>query len=528
MNARTTDTNDGPFTRTSSGLVKGLSWFDIFIMTVSAPAGSGILYYAVNSQTEHPGGNVAIAFCIGLLMFLPVCFLVVNMAAGMPRAGCLYVGISRVIGPQIAYIAAMLFFVGQSMIAGVLGHLIMSVSGGVIAATGSAAGLPTLVSVGTFCGTKVGTIGGGFLWVLFFWAVTLRGMVLFRKVMRLFFVLPLLATLAIIILFAAIDPTNAASAFDTTWGSGMSATILSTARSYGWHHVDFSLAATIGLLLVVLWAYNGFEMASYAASEIQKDEKRIHWGFFGGWFTVGMLYIILALVVFWTFGDFIAAYDFMFRNHSDVLKTMMPEAAPSIPFYTVSIAPSVWIGLPLAIAVVLWFANCIPPIFLSTSRLAFALAKDQSVPASLERVHVVTGAPTWATHLTALFALVGVVFQTFEVNVVLGTLGFCTFFSFWLYGYAAMLIPSRMPDVFAKMPYRRTLLSVPLLSWAGLFTFAFGWFAILFTARQITLEVAGVLTGVITIGGLVYLIQNRRCRAKRADLDAIFSDLPED
>jgi amino acid transporter len=88
--------HEGPFTRQASGLVKGLSWLYVLIITISAPTGSGILYYSVNMQTAHPGGSVGLAFVIGLALFLPICYLVANMAAGIPRAGSLYVGISRV------------------------------------------------------------------------------------------------------------------------------------------------------------------------------------------------------------------------------------------------------------------------------------------------------------------------------------------------------------------------------------------------------------------------------------------------
>ena len=66
-----------PFIREKSGLVKELSWFDVMLMAIAAPAASGILYYAVNMQTKFPCGSVGVAFILGAIAFFLscICFL---------------------------------------------------------------------------------------------------------------------------------------------------------------------------------------------------------------------------------------------------------------------------------------------------------------------------------------------------------------------------------------------------------------------------------------------------------------------
>lgn len=514
------------FARRTSGLRKTLSWFDVFIVTVAAPAGSGILYFSVNMQTKCPGGSVGLAFLIGLFLFLPVCYVVAVISGGIPRAGSLYVAISRVIGPHIAYIAAILFFVGQSMAAGVLGHIIVAVIGGVLSAVGSTTSTDLLLTVGNVLSSYAGKLVGGICWVAFFWLVTLGGMRVYRRVMRLFFYVPLVATFCVILLFTLTSPQGAEDSFNNTWGDGAFGEIVSASDKAGWNPSPFSFASTISLLLIVLFAYNGFEMASYASGEVSDTKRSMVRGFFAGWVVVGLIYVVLAFVVFRPFGDFISRYDYLYRTDQASLSSIMPDVSPSVPLYAISIAPNVWIGLVIALAIVLWFANCIPPVFLSTSRLVFALAMDRTLPEKLADVHPKTGAPTWATHIAAIFALAGVLLQSLEASVVLGTLTFCTFFIFWLYGFAAMLLPFRRKDLYSEMVLKTNVLSMPLLSLAGFATFVFGWFVVFFTLRQITLGVAAALTVIIAVAGMLYLIQWKRNSSSGLDPDIVYQDLP--
>ncbi len=75
------------FTRKTSGLVKGLSWKDILILVISAPAGSGILYYSVSTASTYPGGNIGLSFLIGMALFIPLLYLAALNASMIPNSG---------------------------------------------------------------------------------------------------------------------------------------------------------------------------------------------------------------------------------------------------------------------------------------------------------------------------------------------------------------------------------------------------------------------------------------------------------
>ncbi len=96
------------FTRRASGLVRELSWFDVFVFVVAGPAASGVIFYSVSTAADFPGASLPLAFLVGLLIFFPITLLVALSSATMPRSGGLYIAVSRVLGPTIGYLSAML------------------------------------------------------------------------------------------------------------------------------------------------------------------------------------------------------------------------------------------------------------------------------------------------------------------------------------------------------------------------------------------------------------------------------------
>ena len=116
--------------RRTSGLVRHLTVADVVLMVVATPAASGIVYYSVSKAAVYPGGSVWLAFLIGMILFLPICIVVAAGSAAAPRAGGLYVFVSRVLGPRLGFVAAMLFFFGYSLTIGVLGGIVVRLLSG--------------------------------------------------------------------------------------------------------------------------------------------------------------------------------------------------------------------------------------------------------------------------------------------------------------------------------------------------------------------------------------------------------------
>jgi amino acid transporter len=517
---------NNPFQREKSGLVKELKWSDVAIMSIAAPAASGILFYSVNMQADFPGGNLSLAFLIGMIAFLPIILLISMLSSSMPRAGSLYVSVSRIISPHLAYIGAMLYIIGQGLVAGILGNIIINILGDLFLTAYKIYSIEVLNSIGQVFVSKTGNLIGGFFWVLFFWFISLKGMRIFKKTIRVFFWIPLLCCFVIISYFLFIPEQSVISAFNSNWGQGSFSNVIETANNNGFGYNSFSFTQTISLLLVVIWSYNGIEMACYAGSEIHSPKKSIIKGFFSGWIGVGVLYIVLSLVIFKPFGEFVGAFDFSSDN--SLLSGSLANISPSIPFYFLSICKSKILGLTISFLIILWFVNSIPPLFLSTSRIVFSLAMDRSIPKSFAEVDLSNGAPKNAIHLVALIALIGVVLQTYDVKIVISTAMFCAFFIFWMYGLTGIVLPYKKPELLKDMPLNRTFLGFHLVSIFGLLTFFIGWFFVFITLKEIVnnnliiLMISLIITAVIVL----FMYQANRNKKDKIKIEDIYSQLP--
>lgn len=113
------------FTRKASGLVRELNWWDVLLFTIAGPAASGMTYYTVKVPGLYPGGNMTLAFLIGLLVWLPPVLVLAILSASFPRSGSLYVVISRVLHPILGFIPNWSYVVGggASLAVGFLNYL---------------------------------------------------------------------------------------------------------------------------------------------------------------------------------------------------------------------------------------------------------------------------------------------------------------------------------------------------------------------------------------------------------------------
>ena len=516
------------FTRRASGLVRELSWFDVFIFVVAGPAASGVIFYSVSTAADFPGASLPLAFLAGLLIFFPITLLVALSSATMPRSGGLYIAVSRVLGPTLGYVSAWLLFVGYGISSGVLSYIVIGLVGSGFSTAGLGSGLDGLARVGAAMQTPLWQTVGGILVVTLFWWIAYKGIRKMKSIMRAIFFIPLAATIIAVIWFlVAGGPSSVASAFNQTWGAGAFQAIQTKAASLGWSTPGFSLSSTVSALIVVIWAYTSITIINYAGGEIKTPKTSMVRGFMIGTVCVGLFYMVIVFSVYKAFGGFIGSYDFLHDKSPEVLEGIMGGLVqPSVPFYFMSLVGNVWFGLVIAVAIALWFANSILPGFLANSRLAFAMSMDKSFPPALSAVNRRTGSPTNAVHLNAVFCLLGVLMMTLSVNVILSVLTLTVFFVFWPFGLAAMLLPYHKPEIYERSPVKWEIAGVPVMSVLGAFTFAAGWFFVFLAFRNFTPAIMLSLIALMLVGLVVYLYQQNRNRAEGVDVGKIYSQIP--
>jgi basic amino acid/polyamine antiporter, APA family len=514
------------FTRKSSGLVKGLSWKDIFIIVISAPAGSGILYYSVSTASTYPGGNIGISFLIGMLLFLPVIYLASISSNMIPRSGSLYVLISRTLNPAIGFLASGLFFIGYTLSIGIVAFIETKVIGGIFVNYGLATKIESLQTFGASLQTPLWSTIGGCILVLLTWLIVLRGIKVFKFTMRIFFYLPMIAIIITIVVFCFSGFESSAKSFNLIWGANKFEQIIELANQNGWCHHSFSWNSTFNLLLVVLFSYGGLELISYASGEVSKQQKKNTRAYLYAGLLLGILYTSIAFSVLHSFGDFLGAYDFVYNNYNSELAKIMPPIAPSVPFYISSLISNPWIGIMISICISFWLVNTMIPYFFAPSRIIFALAMDRLLPESIADVNVNTGAPTKASHLTLLFALLGVFFTFLNVGTVLGTILFCALFIYWLYGASAMILPYNSPLIYEQCSLKKNLFNIPILTWLGGIVFAIGWLVIFISVKQMSYDIMILLCLFMSILMVYYFYRQKIIKNYQIDSDYIFNQLP--
>ncbi|MFH1866227.1 MAG: amino acid permease, partial [Candidatus Eisenbacteria bacterium] len=222
------------FTRRASGLVRELSWFDVFVFVVAGPAASGVIFYSVSTAADFPGASLPLAFLVGLLIFFPITLLVALSSATMPRSGGLYIAVSRVLGPTIGYLSAWLLFVGYGISSGVLSYIVIGLIGSGFSTAGLGSGLEGLVRVGSLMQTQLWQTVGGALCVVLFWWIAYKGIRKMKSIMRAIFFIPLVATvIAVVWFFLSGGIESVASSFNQAWGAGAFEAIQARAAALG-------------------------------------------------------------------------------------------------------------------------------------------------------------------------------------------------------------------------------------------------------------------------------------------------------
>ncbi|MFC0878811.1 APC family permease [Saccharicrinis sp. FJH2] len=518
--------NNLVFTRKTSGLVKGLSWKDILILVISAPAGSGILYYSVSTASTYPGGNIGISFLIGMALFIPVIYLAAINASMIPNSGSLYVLISRTVNPSLGFLASALFFIGYTLSIGVVAFVVTQVFGGILVNFGIVHELTSIEKFGTAIQTPLwSTIGGCFL-VFLTWGIVLLGVKVFRNTMRILFYISLLSILVAILIFFFSNSMSIENAFNQSWGNGSYEKIIELAKNNGWASSQFSWTQTFNLLLVVLFSYGGLELISYASGETTKQKKKNIRAYVFAGFALGLLYTAIAFSVTHAYGNFIGAYDFVYKNHNSELSSIMTPVAPSIPFYISSIISNPILGILIPVGISIWLLTTMIPYFFAPSRIIFALAMDKVIPESMADVSNKTGAPTKASHLTLLFALLGVLFTLLNVGTVLGTILFCALFVYWLYGAGAIMLPFKNPTIYSLCPVKKSFLNIPVITWVGMIVFAIGWLVIFISVKQMAYDIIISLSIVMALLVLYYSARQIKLNKSGTNTDEIFNQLP--
>jgi len=512
------------FARKASGLVRELTVQDVIIWGIAAPAASGINFYSVRMSYTYPGASPWLSFALSTLILLPIAIALAMMCSAMPRAGGMYVQVSRIINPTIGFYCVWVMVIGWGIAIGLLGYIVTGLFGGALIMAGLGGGGAGLVEAGKALGTMTWSSVGGILFCLFFWVVNLYSVGAVKWVTRIITYLPIIATVIAVLYFIGVGPAGAPSAFNSIWGSGAYEKILDAAAANGFTEKPFSMDATISSLIIPLWAWTAFEASTFVSGEVKSPRKSMLYGFIGGFIGCALLYVVVSWAVYYPYGKFVGAYTFLANAHPDVLSKIMPVIRPGVPLLSSSLMP-LWLGATVAILLCLWFANSILPVFASCTRALFAVAFDRALPERFSEVNK-RGAPTWASHVTMIWGIVGVFIAAASVDVILGILDFTMYNFFLWFGMAALLLPYLKPEIYKRSPIQWSVAGVPLISILGLLSLGVGFWIACFSILEFTYAVAAVMSIFIGIGFIFYWWKQAKNVKEGIDISRIYAEVP--
>jgi APA family basic amino acid/polyamine antiporter len=198
-------------------------------------------------------------------------------------------------------------------------------------------------------------------------------------------------------------------------------------------HFSMSLFGSFGVALVAsLWAYKGWESATYSAGEVKRPERNLPLGIFIGTLVVIAIYLIANLAYLYVFpSDQVAKSD---RIAADVMKVVVGPASASI----------------IALLILFSITGAANQNVLCSPRVYFAMAKDGLFFKKISAVHPRFLTPYYSIILIGLWSIILSVSGTFEQLFTYVIFGEWIFFG--LAGAAVMILRKKRPDL--ARPYK--------------------------------------------------------------------------
>jgi len=260
---------------------------------------------------------------------------------------------------------------------------------------------------------------------------------------------------------------------------GLILVILFGARYFG--SVNYFVAPSgvrgiVSAAALIFFAFIGFESLAKIGEETKDPERTIPRALILALIISTILYVMVALSVV-----SIIPYDQLALSTSPLADVALKAQGPQA--YSI-----------LSIIALFATANTVLIILIATSRIAYGMAKESSLPNILSKVHKKRGTPwvaiLFAMAISSLFALIG------DIEFVANVTNFTTFLVFFAVNIALISLRRKRADKKAfKSPF--TIMNVPVLA-------VFGALSSFIMLLQFDLLVVAIAALIIGLGAIFY------------------------
>jgi APA family basic amino acid/polyamine antiporter len=530
------------FVRRSTGLVREASALDaaIFNAVFSAPVGATLAIGVLWALSAFPGADPVWATIIAVVLNIPVLIMMALLASSMPRTGGDYVWVSRILSPPLAMIsnfaAALSAMIGATFWARFFPVFAL---GPILVGLGVFFDNTTLVDWGTNFQTKNEWIFvGGLAMIVLITLILTAGVRTTFRWQNTFWIIASIGTFIAFAAFLLGDTAGFTKNFDTLnahFGGGTTADVIAGAKTAGLKpdvaNLDATLPTVFAIMVFMMWNW----WSVYLSGELKSaaDRGRQLWVMFGGLVWDGV-FITIGLLLFFK----VIPYDL-----AAALNTAgnTAYAIPSGPWYqflaalvqNIPILAVLILGSFLFWSLPAMVGNTFMPI-----RSVFAWAFDRLLPEKLAEVNERTHSP-----VPAILLVMGLVTAMLAWSVL------STDFFTWLalgveagvvcvviVGIAAIMFPSRRPDLYQASPANVRFAGIPVLYIVAPLAILVMLFLVYLTVTYPALALAGktenlwqipAFMGGIVVVGLVLYYGARMVRGSQGiDVDLVYRELP--
>jgi amino acid transporter len=531
----------GLFVRQSTGLVREASALDatIYNAVFSAPVGATLAWGVFFALSAFPGADLVWATVIAFVLNIPVLIMMALLASSMPRTGGDYVWVSRILAPPLATIsnfgAALSAMIGATFWAR---YFPVFALGPVLVTLGVLFENQALVDAGNnFQTDGLWIFLGGFAMIALMTGIHIAGIRTTFRWQNVFWIIASLGTFLAFLVLLLGNTTDFQANFSTLnqeFGGTDAAGVIAAAGAQGAApdvgNMDATLPTIFAIMVFMMWNW----WSVYLSGELKSASNRSRQtGIMFGALAWDVIFIVVGVLLLFK----VTGYDFMVAVNSATDAYAIPTGpwyhfmaslVYNIPILTVLIVGSfLFWSLPAMVG------NTFMPI-----RTVFAWSFDRLLPEKFSEVNERTHSPVPAILLimglvTAMLAW-SVASTDFATWLALGVLAgvVCVV----IVGVAAIMFPTRRPDLYRASPANLTVAGIPVLYIVGPLSIAVMLFLTWLTLQYPALALYGdannawwvptFIGAIVIVGLVVYFGAKYIRRSQGVDIDLVYRELP--
>ncbi len=529
------------FVRQSTGLVREANALDatIFNAVFSAPVGATLAWGVFFALSAFPGSDLVWATIISFIINIPVLLMMSLLASSMPRTGGDYVWVSRILSPPLALVsnfgAALSATIGATFWAR---YFPVYALGPILATLGITFDNQTLVDWGNSFQTDTHWIfGGAMVMVVLMGAILVAGLRTTFRWQNVFWIIASAGTFLAFVVLLFGNHADFVSNFNSVsdkYGSPGAAALISNAGvtpGSGPNVGDMNATLPSVFVIMVFMMWNWWSV--YLSGELKSAANRARQlSIMFGALAWDVIFIVVGVLLLFK----VTGYDFMVAVNSATAGYLVPTG-PWYHFlsaltYNIPILTFLIVGSFLFWSLPAMVGNTYMPI-----RTWFAWSFDRLLPEKLSEVNERTHSPVWAIMLemviVTLMLIWSIVSTTFGTWLALGVLAgvVCVV----IVAVAAVVFPSRRPELYQASPANVKVLGIPLLYIvAPLSVVVMGfltWCVLAYPPLAIGTTdnswwVPAFMGMIVAVGLIVYVVAKYWRRAQGIDITLVYKELP--